>query len=217
MSKALDLIGQKFGKLTVAERTENAKNGHSKWKCICECGKEVVVEGSSLRRGNTMSCGCYNREITIKRLTTHGGKGTRLYRIWAQIKTRCYNENDEHYKNYGGRGISMCESWRDSFDSFRDWAIENEYSDDLSIDRIDVNGNYEPSNCRWATEKEQQNNRTNNRLLTYDGKTQTMTQWAEELGLSYYTIRTRMNKLGWTVEETLSTPAGQPRKKPKSI
>lgn len=217
MSELIDMIGKKFGRLTVIERAENAKNGKTKWKCICECGNCVIVEGRHLRKGETKSCGCYHRERVAKANTKHSGYKTRLYYIWKSIKERCYNENNKHYKDYGGRDITMCESWKDSFESFRDWAVENGYSDELSIDRIDVDGNYEPSNCRWATEKEQANNKRNNRLLTYEGKTQTMAQWADELGFSYHTIVSRLCTYGWTVEEALSTPAGQSRNKPDSL
>lgn len=217
MSKLNDLTGQKFGRLTVVERVENAKNRNARWKCVCDCGNEVIVTGSNLCRGNTKSCGCYQKEMTVKTKTTHGGHETRLYRIWADIKKRCYNENQAYYNDYGGRGISMCESWRGSFESFRDWSLENGYSDDLSIDRINFNGNYEPSNCRWATVKEQANNRRSNRFLTYNGKTQTMAQWADELGLEYKEIAARLNYLGWTVEEALSTPVGQPRNNQDSL
>lgn len=217
MGKLIDLTGRKFGRLTVLERAENTNDGYPKWKCVCDCGNEVVVKGSNLRQGRSTSCGCYQKEYTIKRSITHGGCGTRLYRIWLAIKKRCYNENSANYNNYGGRGISMCEAWKNSFEPFHDWAVENGYSDDLSIDRVDVNGNYEPSNCRWATTEEQANNRTDNHRITYNGKTQTISRWAEELGFSHYTIRSRLNQLGWTVEEALSTPVGQPRNKQDSI
>lgn len=216
MGKLIDLTGQKFERLTVVERAEDSKSGCVRWKCVCDCGKEVVVRGDVLRRGDVKSCGCYNREMTAKRSTTHGGSQTRLYKIWSAIKDRCYNENSKEYIDYGGRGISMCKSWRDSFEVFRDWALENNYSDNLTIDRIDFNGNYEPNNCRWTTMKEQSNNRRSNHLLTYNGKTQTMTQWAEELGLGYCTLQSRINRDGWTVEEALTIPAGQPRNKTKS-
>lgn len=217
MSELIDMIGKKIGRLTVVERAENTKQGTTQWKCICECGNEVVILGSNLRQGRTKSCGCYQKECAKKRITTHGETKTRLFTVWQKIKDRCYNENHKSYKDYGGRGISMCDSWKDSFEAFRDWAIENGYSDDLTIDRIDVDGNYEPSNCRWVTQKEQQNNRTNNHLLTYNGETKTMAQWADEVGLPYHTIVARINKYSWTVEEALSTPVGQPRTKPDSL
>lgn len=217
MGKFIDLTGQKFGRLTVKERAENSKQNRARWKCICDCGREVIVEGQHLRSGVTKSCGCYQRECAAKANIKHGGSQTRLYTIWENIKKRCYNKNTEHYSDYGGRGISMCESWKNSFESFKDWALENGYSGNLTIDRIDFNGNYEPSNCRWVTIKEQANNKRNNILLTHNGETKTIAQWAEEVGLKRRTIRARIDQYGWTIEEALFTPVGQPRNKSQSI
>lgn len=208
------MISKRFGRLVVLERIEEKQGKTWKYLCKCDCGNEIIVLGDSLRSGGTKSCGCYHNELLAKRSTTHGDSKTRLYRIWRAIKKRCYSENYAQYNDYGGRGISMCESWKDSFESFKEWSLENGYSDDLSIDRVDVNRNYEPLNCRWLTIKEQQNNKRNNHLLTYNGKTQTMRQWADELGLGYFTLAARLNRYGWTVEEALSTPAGQPRNNP---
>lgn len=163
-----DLSGKRFGRLTVLRRCNEEVNhsyGHSVWICVCNCGKETVVYGSSLLQGRTKSCGCYQAETARQANSTHGQSNTRLHRIWAGMKERCCNINAANYKNYGGRGISVCEEWMRDFVAFRDWAVTHGYSDDLSIDRIDVNGNYDPENCRWATAKEQNNNKRNNRLL----------------------------------------------------
>ena len=194
MGAFIDLAGQRFGMLTVIGRKEN-RHGHAMWECLCDCGNKTVVPSGDLRRGKTKSCGC-NR-------TTHGDRGSRLYGIWIGIKTRCFNETDHTYALYGGRGITVCEEWRDSFEAFRDWALANGYRDDLSIDRKNPDGDYCPVNCRWTTMKEQQNNRRNNRLITYNGRTQTLSQWSAETGIHRGTIQYRL-KHGWDVEKALT-------------
>ena len=202
-----DLTGKRFGRLTVLEKSclDVGDKGKTYYICRCDCGNMTINYSSDLTCNKTLSCGCYSRENTKQRKLKHGQAETRLYEIWQNMKKRCSNTRSTLYKNYGGRGITVCEEWQE-FEPFRDWAMANGYSDDLSIDRIDVNGNYCPENCRWATRKEQANNTRKNHYLTYNGRTMTMRQWADELGVSYNLIRDRINKLGWSVEDALTTP-----------
>ena len=173
--KPLDLVGKKFGRLTAIKRV-GTQNGHVTWLCKCDCGNETVVSASTLKSGYTKSCGCLwkdsiyefnhserRKETTRKAKTKHGMKGTRIYRILQAMRQRCRNSNVPCFKYYGGRGIAVCDEWEKSFQSFYDWSIANGYSDELTIDRIDVNGNYEPSNCRWVSMAEQNKNKRRNK------------------------------------------------------
>lgn len=211
MGKLIDLTGKRFGRLTVIKRGENKWN-HPAWICLCDCGNEVHVLGDSLRNGSTNSCGCFRKEVTSKLKSTHcmssNGKRHRLYSIWAQMKNRCYNPNVPAYKYYGDRGITICDEWKDDFIEFYTWAISNGYQDNLSIDRIDVNGGYCPENCRWADAVTQANNTRSNRMLTLNGKTQTLAEWCRELNLDYRVMEHRAWR-GWSDEEVLTTPVKQ--------
>ena len=199
MSNLKDLTGQTFGRLTVIERAENNKYNQARWKCSCECGNITIVQSANLIKGTTKSCGCLKKEIQ------HHKSNTRLFSIWASMKKRCYNPKHNHYDRYGGRGIAMCEDWQNNFLSFYNWALTNGYNDNLTIDRIDNNGNYCPENCKWNTKKDQVRNRSCTRLLTYNGKTQSIAQWADEIGIKYSTLSTRLRRNQWNVEKALKT------------
>jgi hypothetical protein len=190
-----EMFNKKFGRLTVIEFV-GSKNKRRMWKCQCECGNTTIVSTSDLATGNTTSCGCKHKELYHKHsveMKTHGMTNTRLYHCWTDMKQRCTNPKNAHFKYYGGRGIKVCEEWNNST-NFIEWALKNGYRDDLTLDRINVNGNYEPSNCRWATIKEQANNKTNNVFYTHNGETLTLAQWCERLGLNSQCISSKVHK-----------------------
>lgn len=158
MSKIKDLTGQKFGRLTVIERAGSNSYGRALWLCVCDCGKIDIKQGKLLLNGHCRSCGCGEYENRVNNCTSHKLTNTRLYTIWGGMKQRCYYTKHKDYHNYGGRGITICDEWKNDFKAFYDWAITHGYRDDLTIDRIDVDKNYTPDNCRWATAHEQRIN-----------------------------------------------------------
>lgn len=200
-----DYSGKKFGNLTVIEECGRTKSRGVIWLCKCDCGNYYKAISSSLKNGTTTSCGCKTKEKRMANYRGHGMSRTRLYKIWMDMKTRCNNPNTPYFSKYGGRGIKVCDEWND-FETFRDWAIANGYKDDLTIDRINVDGNYESSNCRWATAKVQSNNKRNNRFITFNGTTKTVSEWADDLGMKPRTLLSRLDDYHWTIEKTLSTP-----------
>ena len=206
-----DLTGRQYGRLTVLRQGEDYvyKNGkkRTQWVCLCSCGNVVTVEQSNLIRGNSKSCGCLNTEKRIERSTTHGDRHSRLYRIWTNMNTRCSNKNNKSYVWYGALGISVCEDWAKSYESFRDWAMSSGYTDspDCTLDRIDPTGNYCPENCRWADYICQANNRKNTLFYTYNGETKSLAEWARVTGIKYHTLFARVNKLGWSFERAITT------------
>lgn len=211
MSKPLHLIGKRFGRLKVIERAENNRFGQTRWKCVCDCGKIIITTGNSLQRGSSTSCGCYNKEIIKKNLpdnTRHHLSRTPLYRCWSLMKERCKNSKRKDWMNYGGRGISVCDEWLIS-DNFFSWALSNGYEEGKTLDRIDVNGNYCPENCRWATPKEQGRNKRNNIHVEIDGKDYVLSELAELYDLGYETLwqRYRYGDRG----ERLIRPVRQPK------
>lgn len=203
----LDLTGQKFGRLTAVYEEKRTEYGARRWLCECECGNEKIIHQGALMSGHTRSCGCLRKEELIERSTKHNRCHTRLYNIYAGMKQRCYNENEAAYKNYGGRGIIIGDDWMgdDGFEHFYDWSMSRGYSDDLTIDRIDVNGNYEPDNCRWATSPEQSRNKRTNILLTFNGETKILRDWCKITGIDYSVAKARYHK-GWEVERVLFQP-----------
>ena len=204
----VDIAGMTFGQWTAISYA-----GNSKWLCRCTCGKEAVVVGATLRNGTSTRCrSCARSEnnrttkIGNKNNVTHGKSKTRLYHIWCGMISRCRNPNDTGYDNYGGRGIHVCADWQSDFCAFEKWAIASGYTDELSIDRINVDGDYEPDNCRWATVDEQSNDKTTNRFLEFRGERKTLSQWAKVTGIPQRTIRGRIDNYGWPVELALTTP-----------
>ena len=204
MGRKIDLTGQRFGRLFVVEEY-GRQNGHVTWLCQCDCGKKTITCTGDLRKGKTTSCGCFHNEMVSNLTRSHSKCGTRLYAIYSNMRQRCLNEDNRAYKWYGGRGISICLEWLDSFQKFYEWAIENGYSDKLTLDRIDSDGNYEPSNCRWVTIKEQQNNKRSNHLFTYNGETHNLREWSELTGINYGTLKNRLCRYGWTTERAFNT------------
>jgi len=201
MPRLIDLTGKKFGNFTVVSLSSN-RNRRVHWRCLCACGKGKDVSGSALRSGNTKSCGCLKAELISKAHTKHGMAGTRLYIIWKHMTQRCENQNVERYKSYGGRGIAVCKEWRENPVNFINWAMENGYNDTLSIDRIDVNGDYEPKNCRWIPVKKQAQNRRGNVNITINNESRCLSEWACISGIPYETLRSRI-KSGVPLEKLL--------------
>lgn len=188
-----DITGQRFGRLTAIRYSHTGKENRAVWLCKCDCGRYVAVPGKSLRTGNTTSCGCLNIENSTERIvkfnTKHGKAHTRLFRVWASMMTRCNNPNATNYRDYGGRGIRVCEEWETDFNAFYTWAIENGYKDDAkrgiyTVDRIDNDKGYSPENCRLASSLEQANNRRSTHFITYKGETKGRAQWARHFGKS---------------------------------
>lgn len=183
------------------------------WEMKCKCG-EIFISQPSYTSGRCKKCGI-EKAAKLNRKhgesPKHGRNATRLYEIWTGMKNRCYNPNNHSYYAYGERGIKVCAEWHEYL-KFKEWAMNNGYSDNLSIDRIDVNCDYEPGNCRWATQKEQMRNTRKNHILKFNGKEKTIAEWSEEIGINYHTLKQRINKYGFSVEEALTIPVGEKRK-----
>lgn len=198
-----DLSGKKFGMLTVLSYSHTA-NGCAHWLCKCDCGNTKTVLAGNLTSGKTRSCGCLQRKRASKSSKSHGGSQTRLYRIWKGMKNRCCNPRAHEYENYGGRGIRVCDEWQ-SFEAFRDWALQNGYSKDLTIERKDSSGMYEPSNCVWIPLPDQGKNTRRIRYIEYGGRTMSLADWSKELGGGPNLVTTRLQR-GWSEEAAVTTP-----------
>lgn len=211
----VDYTGCKFSRWTVIEKVESTKetNGRTRrvWKCKCECGTVKNVLERTLVSGRSKSCGCLRKERMAEgareKNKTHGMTDTRLYRIHRHMINRCCNQNDISYTHYGGRGIKVCDEWM-KFSCFYEWAMQNGYDDFLSIDRIDVNGDYCPNNCRWASLDEQANNKSTTKYFTYQGETKSIGQWAKQYDVPYKRLWKRLHN-GWDIESALFTPPTQ--------
>lgn len=207
-----DITGWKMWEHNVAEsRWEVVKqdpNNKNKWLCKCKCGNNKIksIYYNGLIDGRSLSCGCLRNERIRQSNSTHGESNTRLYGIWLAMRKKCENKNFIEFYNYGGRGISVCNEWTRSFESFRDWSLTNGYEENLSIDRIDTNGNYCPENCRWADAITQANNTRRNNLATLCGETKTVKEWSRVLNIPYQTLMSRLHKLNWDVEKAFTTP-----------
>ena len=201
-----DLTGQTLGNFKVIKRLDNDKQGHAQWLCTCMlCGNEVVQKTANLTKNRVYSCGCQTNKIISEKNGKHHLRHTRIYNIWAKMRGRCQRPSDKLYNYYGGRGIKVCDEWDKDFKVFYDWSMANGYTDELTIDRIDVNGNYEPDNCRWVTMAVQCNNKRSNIQITYKGKTQNLSQWCKELNLPMKLVHSRLRYAGWSVERAFET------------
>ena len=203
MSRMRDVAnGTVFGSLTVLREGIPTASRHKTVICQCTCGVQKVVRLANLTAGDTTSCGCQKSVSIRAKKVTHGMNGSYVYRVWQSMKARCYNETNASYSRYGGRGIVVCDRWRDNFEAF--YAdMGNPPSESHSIERSDSDGNYEPGNCRWATKVEQANNRRDTIYLTLNGRTASLATWAQEMGVPQSTIRMRLHR-GWTHEEAIS-------------
>lgn len=211
--KHIDLSGERFHRLTVL-REDGRIHGRPAFECRCDCGNLVRVNASELNASKIQSCGCLQREKASQCLsamkTTHGESSSRLYAVWMAMKNRCRNKRCKEYALYGGRGINVCPEWAENYETFRDWAFATGYNEtaprgQCTLDRIDVNGNYCPENCRWSTQSEQCNNRQKNHYVEIDGQRKTIAEWAKVSGLRYSTILDRLNN-GWPPSRAISQP-----------
>jgi len=206
MSVRVDLTGENYGRLSVSKLIRDISGKKKMWLCKCKCGSEIVVSGGNLRSGHTTQC----KECALKQLAKnnvkHGGTGSKLYNVWNSITNRTENKNHKSYADYGGRGIKICDEWRD-FSTFLKWSTDSGYSQGLEIDRIDNDGDYSPENCQWVRRIENANNKRNNRWITHNGKTRTMAQWARIFNLNYKLLHKHLSR-GYSFEEAVIKQGG---------
>lgn len=204
MSKLIDLTGKKFGRLTVLKIDKKVRRSYY-WLCKCDCGTLKSIKGSHLKDGKIVSCGCYQKELATILGTKHGMSKHKLSKVFDTMKDRCYNPNNKSYKNYGERGIKICEEWLNDNKKFFEWSLNNGYEEGLSIDRINVNDNYCPENCRWVNQSQQMRNTRINVYITYKGEKHTLIEWSEILNISYNALQYRRKKK-WATEKMFTTP-----------
>jgi hypothetical protein len=198
-----DITGMRIGSLIVIGRDKTKDRNY--WLVRCDCGNIKSIFRGHLVAGRIDNCGCKTFAKRQKVKQTHGESKSRLFKIWIGMHTRCYNKTAKSYEVYGGRGIKICSEWMNDYTVFRDWALSSGYDEQKSIDRIDVNGDYDPSNCRWVDQTVQANNTTKNHRIFYNGKSHTLAEWARIKGFPVWTIQNRM-KYGWSIEKIMETP-----------
>lgn len=203
MPKEIDITGNKYNMLTAIKRVYGYKESGVYWLCKCDCDNECIVKKYDLVHLKQMSCGCFQKQSAREKHTKHNMKDTKLYHVWCSMRQRCLNPNNHAYNHYGGKGVTICKDWLDDFMNFYNWSMQNGYMEGLSIDRIDNDGNYEPSNCRWATREVQQNNTSKAHKITYNGVTKSPAQWARIVDVSETTIKNRLFKRNMSVEDAL--------------
>ena len=209
----IDLTGKRFGRLVVI-RQDGYRGGKIAWLCKCDCGNEKTISSGSLTNGYSTSCGCFRKEYMKQKATKHLMTGSPLYYTYNNMKRRCYDERNDHYKWYGAENKTICDEWlgKKGFAAFAEWAMNNGYSDGLQIDRIDNSKGYSPDNCHFVTPKQNCRNKRDNHYITIDGETKTIVEWAEIKGIPQTTIAARINKLGWSEEKAVLTPLLKRRK-----
>lgn len=197
------MINEKFGRLKVILKSSTKKHNRTSYECLCDCGNMIIVTSNALKSGNTTSCGCLRKDFNNRE--THGLRDHKLYNVYNNMIARCYNEKFKYYYRYGGRGISICKEWLYEFICFYNWAISSGWEDGLEIERVNNDGNYEPSNCKWVTRKQNVRNRNNTSMIEISGNKVPLAEVAEKLGLKYSTLWQRIYKLKWPIERAINT------------